>query len=804
MSTLWREFANAGRQLRSQPAFSALVVAVLAAGLACVIYMLAMLNGFVIRPLPFAQPDQLLHVGVREDGGNDLNPVRGAELVEIRRQLADVAETSGFARSSMNVSDLDKAERVGGAFVSANLFRTLGTAPLQGRDFSDGDARPGAPAVAMLSWSLWHSRYGGDPAIVGREVRINAKPATVIGVMPEGFSYPNNEVVWLAGHLSANAPSDDLSWWVVLRRHADAGDAAVSAAFDNWFAQAAQGDPERFRSMHPGIEPLAYLAVAKTTRVVLGIMLAAVLMVLLVACANAANLMLTRTLGRRQELAVRMALGASRRRLAVHLLIECLLLSLIAMAIAFPLASAGMTWQQTLMHQTNFGPPQWLRFNMDSTVIGLSLAAALATALLTGILAAWRVGAEGISTRLRDGTRSVAGGSFARVSRVLVIGEVALSCALLISVGSMVQGLSALDHVDLGFDATHLLTARIVLPTTAYPTPADQARLYQRLTDQLRADPSVIDATVGTVLPGANASDVHSVVTDGTVVGDGALPLSNYGAVDDQFLSAYGLHLQQGRFFDARDQADGPRVAVVDQRFVERFGTGTSMLGQRFRLDPRDPKGATVTVVGVIGALRLESPTDAAKPALLVPLRQDAFRVASVTVRTQGEPLAFAPRLAAIMHDVDADTPLYWVRDFAGVIDSGTLGERMVAQSFSAFGILALLLAGAGLYGVVAFGVSQRTREIGVRRALGSPDRQVLGTLFTRTLVQLGIGLALGLAFGVPFASLLTGSMHGIETGNASVVLGAVGVLAIAALLAVMVPARRALRVDPMVALRHD
>lgn len=804
MSAIWQEFTHAGRMLRSQPAFSILVVAVLAAGLACVIFMLAMLNGFVIRPLPFAQPEQLLHAGVREDGGNDLNPVRGAELIDVRRQLVDVAETAGFARSSINLSDLENAERISGAFVSANLFRVLGIAPLQGRDFSGDDARPGAPAVAMLSWSLWQSRYGGDPGIVGREVRINAKPATVIGVMPEGFSYPNNEVVWLAGHLADNAPADDLSWWVVLRRHTDAGDAEVSAAFDNWFAQAAHGDPERFRAMQPGIEPLAYLAVAKTTRVVLGIMLAAVLMVLLVACANAANLMLTRTLGRRQELAVRMALGASRRRLAVHLLIECLLLSLIATAIAFPLAMAGMSWQQSLMHQADFGPPRWLRFDMDNTVIGLSLAAALATALLTGILAAWRVGAEGISTRLRDGTRSVAGGSFARVSRLLVIGEVALSCALLICVGTMVRGLSALDHVDLGFDATHLLTARIVLPISAYPTATDQAKLYERLADQLRADPGVVNATVGTVLPGANASDIHSVVAEGSVVGDGALPLSNYGAVDDQFLSAYGLRLQQGRFFDARDGVDGTRVAVVDQRFAERFGAGASVLGQRFRLDPRDPKGATVTVVGVIGALKLDAPADAAKPALLVPMRQDAFRVASVTVRTQGEPLAFAPRLAAIMHSVDADTPLYWVRNFSGVIDSGTLGERMVAQSFSAFGILALLLAGAGLYGVVTFGVSQRTREIGVRRALGSPNRQVLRTLFTRTLVQLGIGLAVGLALGIPFARLLTGSMHGIETGSASVVLGAVGVLAIAALLAVMVPARRALRVDPMVALRHD
>ena len=804
MTVLLQELKNAVRGIAARPAFSALVIGVLAAGLACVIFMLAMLNGFVIRPLPFAMPDQLLHVGTREDGGSDLNPVQNRELIEVRRQLAGIAETGGFARSTMNLSDLDRPERSSGAFVSANLFRLLGIAPLLGRDFSDADARDGAPAVAMLSYELWQSRYGGDPAMVGRQVRINAQPATVIGVMPRNFSYPSREVIWVAGHLFEGAKQDDLSWWIVLRRHAGVGNAAVDTAFANWFAQAAHDQPERFRGMHPGIESLAQFAVGGTIRRVLDIMLAAVLMVLLLACANAANLMLTRTLGRRQEFAVRFALGASRRRLIAHLLGESLLLSLIATAIALPLAYAGVRWQTAVIRGADFGPPLWLHFNIDATVLAFAIGTALLTGLLTGLISALRVNDNGVADNLRDGTRNVAGGSFARISRVLVIGEVALSCVLLISAGTMVRGLSALDHVDLGIDTTHLLSARVVLPLTAYPTGVDQARLYERLGERLRADPGVVDASVGVVLPGTSLNEQHDVVPAGTAVGDGALPQIYSGAVGDHFLGAYGVALQQGRFFDSRDTADGARVAIVDQRFADRYGAGQSVIGRQFHLDPRDAKGATVTVIGVIGALKLNAPNSVTQPTLLLPLRQAPYRVASIAVRTRGDALAFAPRLNEIMREVDADTPLYWVRDYSAVARSETVGERTVAQALSANGIIALLLAGAGLYGVVAFSVAQRTREIGVRRALGAPNAKVLGSLFARTFVQLGIGLALGLGLGIPFARLLSGSLSGIETGNTAVVASALGVLIAAALVAVAVPARRALRVDPTVALRNE
>lgn len=804
MMGVMHELGHALRALADRPGFSALVVGVLAPGLACVIFMLAMLDGFVLRPLPFAAPDELLQAGIRGDGDlGDIYPVTSRDLLQIRRQLTDTAQVAGVARSTMNLSDLDRPERYNGAHVSANLFHVLGVSPLLGREFSADDERAGAPAMAMLSYELWKGRYSGDAAVVGKQIRIDGRPATVIGVMPENFSYPRREVVWMPSSLVEGAKADDYAYWLVLRRHSGVGDAAVTAAFQTWFADAAHAEPERFRDQRPQIEPLARMATDRTTRAMLGLMLAAVCMVLLVACANAANLLLTRTLGRRQELAIRVAVGASRKRLILHLLAESLLLTMIAFGVALVLANLGLHWQQSVMRQSEFAM-LWLRFDIDARVIGFALGAALLTALATGVLPALRAGDAALSDGLRDGLRTASGGSFARVSRVLVIVEIALSCALLICVGTLVRGILALDRVDLGIDTNHLLTARLALPVNTYPDDAARLRLYQRLAESLRADSGVVDATVGTVLPGTWYNEVHDVLPAGAVPGDAPLPQTGSGAVDDHFLAAYGIALQQGRFFDSRDTLDSPRVAIVDRVFSERYAEGGAALGRQFRIDPRDPNGATVTVIGVLGGLRLNAPGDPLQPTLLTPLRQGLFRVASVAVRTRGDANAFAARLDEIMHSVDADTPLYWIRDYVAVMRSVTFGERIVAQSFGAFGIIALILAGAGLYGVMAFAVGQRTREIGVRRALGAPAARVLRQVFGRSMWQLGVGLALGLAAGIPFARLMTGSLRTIAGSDLSTVAIALGVLILAAGLAVIVPARRALRVDPIEALRHE
>lgn len=803
MNALRYELKVAARGLLAQPMFSALVIGVLGAGLACVIYMLIAIGSMVLRPLPFPEPQNLHYVGVEDDDGRGrLDPLRADDLLGLRRQLDGHADVAAFTTATINLSDLDRPERHAGAFVSGNLLRTLGAAPALGRDFDDTDERVGAALVVMLSDAIWRNRYGADPAIVGRTVRVNAETATVIGVMAPDFSYPERETIWMSTTL-AEGVSAKHDYAVVVRRHAGTSQAALGVAVDAWFADASRREPEHFRGIRVDVQPLAWLTINRTTRGVLDIMFVAVALVLLVACANVANLLLTRTLARRQELAVRVALGASRARLVTHLLAQSLLLTLVATAIALPFAMAAADWTERAFRTSSDGPPLWIHFTLDVRSAALAIAVAFVTALVAGLLPALRAGGEAMAQDLRDGSRSVAGGAFARVSRALVVGEIALSCALLIAVGTLVRGIAEIDRADLGFDPAGMLTARIGLFESAYPQGADQVRLFERIGERLRADPAVIDATAATNLP-ALGGQRRDILPEGEVPGDGALPRTLFSAVDDRFFAAYALPLLEGRSFDSRDGADTSPVAIVDRRFAEHYASGGSVLGKRFRLSPRRADAPTVTVVGVVDSVQLDEPGGVRRPALFVPLRQQPARFVSIAVRVDGDPAAFSPRLADAIREVDADTPAYWVNTYAQAIHAASFSERLLARVFGVFGAIALVLAAAGLYGVLAFNVGQRTREIGVRRALGAPSTSVVRDLARRTLWQLGLGLALGLGLGIPLARLLSGALDKLAGIGAGVVVAAIVALTVAALFALLIPARRALRVDPMVALRHE
>ena len=802
----WYEFGAALRAIVARPAFSALVVAVLAAGLACAIVGFALLDCLALRPLPFASPQTLYRAGLHAGGPADaIGPVSNRDVIAIRERLADVADVAAAARSTMNLGDLDRPERVNGARVSANLFHTLGVAPQLGRDFTAGDEQAGAPAVAMLSHALWQDRYGGAADVVGRSIRVDARQATVIGVMPADFSFPRREVLWLAATLDATQGFDQLSYWLVLRRHAGAAEAALRGSFAAWHAAALRAEPERFRGSQPQVQSLHKLVLDDAAREQLELLLAAVGLVLLVACANAANLLLTRTLARRSELALRVALGAGRARLVTHVLAHGLLLAVAALLVALPLARAALEWQRQLMRESEF-TLLWVRSDVDVTVGVLALSAVLLVTLGSAILPALHAARTAPAAGLRDaGARATGSAAFARICRALVIGEIAASCALVICAGVLVRGIVAVENADLGIDTQHLLTARVLLPEATYANAADQARAYERIGERLRAEPGVVDASVGTALPGTYYNEMREILADGDEPGAAPAAPVAFAAVDDHFPGAYGVALAAGRFFDARDARDAPAVAVVDRRFAARYASGEPLLGRRFRFEPRDDALPAVTIVGIVEPLLLDAPGRAPPPLLmLVPLRQEPFKIASVAVRTRDEAAAFAPRLAVALREVAPDAPPYWVRDYTQVMRSMSVDERAAGQRFFLFASVALLLAGAGLYGVMAFAVSQRLREIGVRRALGASRSAVLRALFARNVGQLAAGLALGLAAGLPLARHLGAALRTGDSADPGIVLTTLGVLAATALLAAIVPARRALRIDPVDPLRHE
>jgi predicted permease len=571
---------------------------------------------------------------------------------------------------------------------------------------------------------------------------------------------------------------------------------------DTWHADAIKAEPNHFRSGRPGVRSQSEYFVDSQTRAILGVMFAATLLVLLVACGNAANLMLARHLGRQQELAVRIALGASRRRIVLHMFAHSLLLSLGAAVVAMLCAHVATQWTMSAFAAAGEGgPPIWMRFDLDTTMLVATLIAAIVTAIISGLWPALKL-SHGVAGALRDGGRGLAGGGFARAGGILVALEIALSATLLIGALAMVQAVRALNNFELGVRTERVLTARLGLFDTQYPTAESRTQLFERLVERLRAEGDVEDATVASALPGINGPNAR-VLPEAAAPTDEA-PWIGYSTVDAQFGSAYGTRLLSGRWIDSRDRADSEPVAMIDRKFVEQFVAKGDPIGQRFRLWPNDPNSRVVTVVGVVEGLTIDDADDPTEGVMLVPQAQDAPSFASLAVRVKGDPGAFKPRLVALMREIDPDTPLYWVRTYDEVIGVANFGHQLLSTIYGAFGLIALLLAGGGLYGVVGFTVAQRTREIGVRRALGATPGDVLGSVLRRSGWQVGIGLAVGLGLGVPFAAALSATLDDTVGMDPWIWIVVAVVLGSVSALASLVPARRALRVDPMVALRQD
>lgn len=803
MSPVYAEMRQGWRAIRQQPASAVLIVGLLALGLACVIAIASIIKTTMLDPLPFPAADRLHRIGWVDPLQPSENPeeLLGAEFLQWQTALHGTAELAAAQTGTVNLTTGDAVTRFDGAYISANLFAMLKLAPMLGRDFRPEDDRPGAPLVVILSESVWRTRFAADPAVLGRTLRANGETATIVGVMPPDFTFPVHEAVWLPARLDPNAPpASDRSLGVFLSLPPHTALDAVRMPLQRWLADSARSQPH-WAQRELSLQSLAHFYTDADTRSILGLMLVTVALVLLVACANAANLMLVRTLARSRDLVIRLTLGATRWRIAVYLLSQSLLLTVLALLAALPLANWGVHWVLGRFGDTGEGPPAWMHFGVDAQMSGLAMALALATAVVVALIPVLKLRTQALAEPLRDGGRGVIGAGD-RVSRWMVAGELSLACVVLLATLVMVRAVSAMERADLGINPERLLTARVGVFPAQYPSDADVAQFFERLTTALAADPAVEAAAAGSALPGLSA-DEELIAPEGYDAGERSYPRVRMAAVDPNYTLAYGIELRSGRGFSSADSADSDPVVIVDERYARTFSPDGQVLGRRVRIPADAPDGRWHTIVGVVEALQMDDVGDAELPNALVPLAQNPRRFLSIVVRTHGDPAAYKTRFVEVLRTLDPDTPAYWLRTYDEVLGVAIAGERVVAGAFGAFGSIALLLAAAGLYGLVAQLVGNRIREIGVQRALGASGTRVLQTLLKRLALPLLLGLGLGLTLAVAFTRLMTQAMPTV-TLDARAVLWLLLILLTTALLATWLPARRALRVDPTVALRHE
>jgi putative ABC transport system permease protein len=806
IAALLQELRFAIRALARSPWFTATCVAMLAAGLGLSMYMFGAINGFVLKPLPFMDAERIMFVAYQDpDDADDELGVPLHDFIEIRAAQTQFDDLAGWYDGTINLSDGERPERYDGVFATSGLFTQLGIQPQLGRLITDDDTRPGAAPVAVIGHALWINRFGGDPKVLGKPVRINGKPSTIVGVLPPGFRFPRKHDVYVPLPLdtSTETRANATSIEAFGRLRDGATEASARAELDAQIALINAAHPEARRSDRSRVMPYGLELINPQTRTVLYTMFAAVLMVLLIACANVANLMVARGAARQRELAIRGALGAGRRRLVTQVLAESLLISAAAAALGLVGAIIGGEITMQAIMSAEDPPVYWVDFSLD----GVGVAFSLAVAVLSAVVAALLPAREAARTPAAQAMRAGGAGSIgrgARLGRVLVVFEVAVCMALLVGAGLTVRSVLKMQNYDLGVDVERVLTGRIGLFEAAYPEAADRVRFIEALESKLAAIPGVESAALATSLPVMDMGRYAYQVEGREVPADNNYPDSWATWVTPSYFDTFRFRPIAGRAIDATDRADSVPVAMVNESFARATWPDESPLGKRIKVSPTDPESPWATVVGVLPDTVQGALVYPQREAVFLPLAQAPAAFLSFAVKTRNDPYAMSDAVRAAVTSVDADLPIYWLRSMDDWIDIAMWDGRLMMRLFGVFAGFALLLAVSGIYAVLAYAVSQRTREIGVRRALGARDPGILRMVLGQGGRQLAIGLAIGVVLALGFGRLLANILFDLPAFDPLTFFSVAAILALVSALAGWIPARRALRVPPMVALRYE
>ena len=799
MQTLWQDLRYAARQLGRNPGFTVVAVLTLALGIGANTAMFGILNTVLLRPLPYEEPERLIRLQ------------RFASLPDIEdcnQQNSTYLGLGGFTKATLDYTGGREAERFSGTVVTDNLFQLFGARAALGRTFQPGEDKPDGEHRVLLSHGFWQSQLGGGPAIAGKTVSFSGKEYVVVGVMPPGFQFPEDEAdAWLLLKTEL---------WSAAQHRGVHFLRAFGRLRPGVSVQQARGDLDviarRLEKLYPDentdmrfVPVPLHSFVVRGVRTPLMILLGAVAFVLLIACANVANLLLVRSAARQRELAIRAALGAGRRRIMQQVLTECVLLGLLGGAAGLVVALWLTDLTQTI------GPgyiPRVQEIRLDTTVLAFTFGISLLTALLFGGLPAWQASRPTLQGSLREGGGSAtASRERQRLRSLLVVGEVALALILLVGAGLLLRSFDALRGRNPGFRPDGVLTANVTLPLPQFRDIPRRTVFFQQVLESVEALPGVESAALTTEVPLTNDYVMHNYAVEGhPPLPAGTEPEGWYRGISPGYFRTLGIPLLHGRAFNADDRADTLPVVIINDALARLSFPGQDPLGQRLRW-ARALDLPAMTIVGVVGDVRSFSLADEDAPAIYVPFTQERHwwrSFMNLTVHTSREPHALVPELKRAIAAIDPNIPVAKISTLEELVAGSLVDRRYQLLLLGLFALLALVLASVGIFGVLSYSANQRTHEIGIRLALGArPDhifRMVLGQALGLTLMGVGLGLAGALALTRLLASLLFQITPTDPVTFAAVSL----LLTVVALLACYVPARRATRVDPMTALRYE
>lgn len=800
MDTLFRDIRYGLRGLWKRPGFTAIALVALALGIGANTAIFSLVNAVVLRPLPYPEPDRLVWVWGNFPGGNRAS-VSPPDYLDFRSQnktFEQFAATMSLPAPA-TLTGSGEPERLNASVVSGNYFQTLGVTPLLGRGFSLDNEKSGNDQVTILSHELWQKRFGGNAGIINQRINLDSKSFEVIGVMPKDLTFPQTADLWVplnfdrAEEMKVRAahflrPLGRLKPGVTV--------AQAQADTDAIAAQLAAQYPTSNKGWSLRLEPLRERLIGNS-KTSLYILFGAVGFVLLIACANVANLLLVRATARQKEVALRTALGASRFRIVRQLITESLLLALIGGVLGALLAAWGIDLLVTL---TRDSVPPTAIVKMDATVLGFTFLTSLITGLLFGVVPAFRTAKLNLSDALKEGAKNSEATFRNRTRSLLVVFESALAVVLLVGAGLLIRSLIVLQNTNPGFDASNVLTMRVDLPGGKYDTPEKASSFYQQLEQRLSALPGVESAGFITELPLSGQPNDTPFTVEGRT---GVSPDQKFGAdfrrINQNYFQTMRIPLLRGRNFTAQEVRDNAKLVVVSESLVNTAFPNEEALGKRLVTNLSDKP---FEIIGIVGDIRHRSLEFQPYAAMYLPTVLSGRM--NIALRTQGDPLSLVPAVRKEVAAIDKEQPVAVIRTMDEWVNRSTATPRYRTTLLGLFAALAMILAATGIYGVMSYSVAQRTHEIGIRMALGARHGDVLRLVVSQGMLLVVVGLGIGVAAALALTRLMQSLLFGVTAKDPITFVAVAGLLAVVALIACYIPARRATKVDPLTALRYE